>query len=177
MVTGKSPGATTPTSPISTVGQPMVIIPPCAVLSPIRAAGLPPISTVKDPRMITSGGPTQVQISPKAAAGIPPISTVTAPGGKIGPPTCGTGITAGVTIGQTWRSPTRAAGCPIMIRVKRQSLILTAKVGKPPGNTGKVLSQRLASAAIFTKREKSRSPARWRADSTNNYARISSPNT
>jgi hypothetical protein len=37
-----------------------------------------------------SGGPTQTAISPTRAAGNPPISTVTAPGGKIGPPTWGT---------------------------------------------------------------------------------------
>jgi hypothetical protein len=42
-----------------------------------------------------------------------PINTVGAPGGMIGPPTCGIGGTAGVIMGQTCMSPTRAAGCPM----------------------------------------------------------------
>jgi hypothetical protein len=74
----------------------------------MRAAGLPPISTVADPCTMLSGGPTQTAMSPKQAAGIPPMSTVGAPGGRIGPPTCGTG--SGFTIGQTCISVIRAAG-------------------------------------------------------------------
>ena len=35
--------------PIITVGQPITMLPPCAVVSPIRAAGLPPIITVAEP--------------------------------------------------------------------------------------------------------------------------------
>jgi hypothetical protein len=54
-----------------------------------------------------SGGPVQTAMSPKQAAGIPPMSTVGAPGGRIGPPTCGTG--PGFTIGQTCISVIRAA--------------------------------------------------------------------
>ena len=76
----------------------MMIEPPCAVLSPILDAGIPPIKTVVDPIIIESGGPTHVHRSPTHAAGKPPIKTVTLPGGKIGPPTCGT---TPVTMGQT----------------------------------------------------------------------------
>ncbi len=38
--------------------------PPWAVKSPIRAAGWPPIRTVKEPRTTTSGGPTHTARSP-----------------------------------------------------------------------------------------------------------------
>src|SRR5690554_7285007 len=58
---------------------------------------MPPINTEADPRMMVSGGPVQVAKSPTLAAGIPPINTVGAPGGRIGPPTCGT---TSVTNGQ-----------------------------------------------------------------------------
>src|SRR4051812_25250593 len=74
--------------PISTVGNPIAMVPPCAVKSPIRAAGIPQISTVNDPNAITSGGPTQTHIEPTHAAGMLPISTVGPPGDAIGPPTC-----------------------------------------------------------------------------------------
>jgi len=87
----------------------MTIEPPCAVESPILAAGCPPIITVDDPLTIESGGPTQVAESPTLAAGIPPISTVGSPGGRIVPPTCGTGGVPGVTMGHVCISPTRAA--------------------------------------------------------------------
>jgi hypothetical protein len=73
--------------PIITVGAPTIITPPCAVASPILAAGIPPIITVAEPFAITSGGPVQVSISPTRAAGIPPMSTVGHPGGNTGPPT------------------------------------------------------------------------------------------
>jgi hypothetical protein len=89
------------------------MVPPCAVESPIRAAGLPPINTVDDPMAIVSGGPTQTSISPTQAAGIPPISTVGDPGGRTGPPTWGT--PPGLIIGQTCMSVSRAAGNPIFI--------------------------------------------------------------
>ena len=69
----------------------MTMVPPWAVESPKRAAGVPPTMTVADPFTIESGGPTQVHMQPTFAAGMPPISTVGAPGGRIGPPTCGTG--------------------------------------------------------------------------------------
>jgi hypothetical protein len=69
-----------------------------------------PIITVGEPMAMVSGGPTQVHISVDRAAGNPPIKTVGQPGGKIGPPTCGTGGTPGVTIGQTCMSVMRAAG-------------------------------------------------------------------
>src|SRR2546422_11143762 len=76
-------------------------------MSPIRAAGRPPINTVKLPIAMTSGGPAHAARSPTRAAGSPPISAVGHPGGKIGPPTCGTST---VTIGQVCISPNLAAG-------------------------------------------------------------------
>src|SRR5205823_10883854 len=97
--------------PMRTVGSPRTMDPPWAVMSPIRAAGMLPISTVKLPRAITSGGPTHVAMSATRAAGRLPIRTVGQPGGRIGPPTCGTRT---VTIGQTCMSVMRAAGCPIV---------------------------------------------------------------
>ena len=69
-----------------TFGKPRTIEPPCAVMSPMRAAGLPPIMTFGEPMTIVSGGPTQVHMSPMRAAGMPPIRTVGWPGGRIGPP-------------------------------------------------------------------------------------------
>jgi hypothetical protein len=63
------------------------MLPPCAVESPIRAAGIPHISTEVDPCTITSGGPTQIKLSPTLAAGKLPIRTVGAPGPTMGPPT------------------------------------------------------------------------------------------
>ena len=76
-------------------------------ITQILAAGSMEISTVAEPLTMTSGGPTQVARSVMRAAGTIPIRTVGAQGGKIGPPTCGT---TPVTIGQTWLSPSRAAG-------------------------------------------------------------------
>lgn len=70
-----------------TVGKPSTMLPPCAVASPIRADGLPPINTVALPSIIVSGGPTQTHISPTTAAGIEPISTLGTPGPIMGPPT------------------------------------------------------------------------------------------
>ena len=89
-----------------TVGQNPTINPPCAVASPILAAGKPPINTVAEPTMITSGGPVQTHMSVRRAAGNPPINTVGAPGDMIGPPTCGT---TPVTIGQICMSVSLAA--------------------------------------------------------------------
>ena len=67
--------------PISTVGAPGgITMPPPAVESVTRAAGLPPISTVAEPLTIVSAP----QLSPSVAAGMPPISTVGVPGGMIG---------------------------------------------------------------------------------------------
>jgi hypothetical protein len=73
--------------PIITVGQPTVIVPPWAVMSPCLAAGVPPIITVADPIATVSGGPVHKSISPTLAAGIPPIITVGQPGGRTVPPT------------------------------------------------------------------------------------------
>jgi hypothetical protein len=87
--------------PIITVKHPNTIDPPCAVESPKRAAGIPPINTVADPFTIESGGPTQTNMSPTRAAGNFPIKTVGSPGPIIGPPTCGIGGSAGVTIGHS----------------------------------------------------------------------------
>ena len=98
---------------MSTVNSPITIEPPWAVVSPSRAAGIPPISTVPDPAAIVSGGPLQVSISPTLAAGIPPIKTVGSPAGRTGPPTWG--APPGFTIGHTCISPILAAGCPIFL--------------------------------------------------------------
>ena len=57
---------------MSTLKQPATMAPPCAVMSPMRAAGCPAIKTVKLPSAITSGGPTQTHMSPTRAAGKPP---------------------------------------------------------------------------------------------------------
>ena len=59
------------------------------------------------PSRSSAGGPTHVHMSPTRAAGMPPIRTVGAPGGMIGPPTCGFGPSDS---GQVVMSPTRAAG-------------------------------------------------------------------
>jgi hypothetical protein len=93
--------------PIKTVGHPRMMTPPWAVESPMRAAGILQMRTVGEPGMRTSGGPVQVAMSVARAAGKLPIKTVTPPGGKIGPPTWGTGP---VVIGQVCISLTRAAG-------------------------------------------------------------------
>ena len=76
-----------------------MILPPCAVVSPILAAGFLHIITVEDPITIESGGPTHTQLSPITAAGILPMSTVGAPGPTMGPPTWGIGGVAGVCMG------------------------------------------------------------------------------
>ena len=99
--------------PINTVGAPSTIAPPCAVISPIRAAGLLHRNVVNDPSMTESGGPTHTHMLPMVAAGTPAMITVGAPGETIGPPTCGIGGRPGVTIGQTCISPSRDAGCPM----------------------------------------------------------------
>jgi hypothetical protein len=56
--------------PMVTVGQPATMTPPCVVESPMRAAGLLPMSTVGSPFLTASGGPTQMSLSPSRAAGI-----------------------------------------------------------------------------------------------------------
>jgi len=76
-----------PTSPMMHVGDPIMIIPPCAVGSNNLAAGRKLIITPIEPMMIMSGGPTHVAIEVRVAAGRKSISTVGAPGGRIGPPT------------------------------------------------------------------------------------------
>src|SRR5581483_5284495 len=96
--------------PTRTVGQPITMTPPWAVMSPSRAAGMPLMSTVNEATATTSGPPAQTHMSVARAAGMPPISTGTAHGGMIGPPTCGT---TPVTIGQTCGSVRRAAGIPM----------------------------------------------------------------
>jgi hypothetical protein len=89
------------------VAEPSVITPPCRVGSPILAAGRKLIKTPVDPIAIISGGPTHVTIEVTVAAGRKSMSTAGTPGGRIGPPTCGT---VPVTIGQVCRSVTLAAG-------------------------------------------------------------------
>ena len=93
--------------PIITVGHPIIMLPPWAVLSPILAAGRPPIITVALPAAMLSGGPAQVHMPPTVAAGIPPTITVGAPGGITGPPMCG--LPPGSIMGQMCMSPTLAA--------------------------------------------------------------------
>ena len=100
--------------PIKTLGNPVRIVPPCMVGSPMRAAGIPPNVTVIDPMATESGGPTQMQVSPTTEAGWPPINTVGQPGPMMGPPTWGMGGTPGVTIGQICISSSLAAGCPMI---------------------------------------------------------------
>lgn len=78
---------------------PPVMLPPCAVVSPMRAAGWPPNITEALPFAMLSGGPAQVHIVPTTAAGLPPIITVGTPAGIIGPPVCGLPL-PGFTIGQ-----------------------------------------------------------------------------
>jgi len=73
----------------------------------MRAAGIPPMSTVALPFMIASGGPAHTAGVPRVAAGIPPMSTLGTPGPAMGPPTCGCGP---FETGQVCKSPTRAAG-------------------------------------------------------------------
>jgi len=101
------PGSKKIYPPIITVKLPNVIEPPCAVVSPILAAGIPPIITVPEPFTMLSGGPAQVSISPILAAGCPSMSTVGQPGGITGPPTCGEPF--GLAIGHVCISPTLAA--------------------------------------------------------------------
>jgi hypothetical protein len=97
--------------PMITVGQPLAMLPPWAVASPILAAGLPPIITVAEAFTMAAGGPTQIQLSPITAAGSLPIKTLGTPGPTIGPPPWGTGTgKAGVAIGQACRSVILAAG-------------------------------------------------------------------
>jgi hypothetical protein len=123
--------------PITTVGQPSTMTPPCIVGSPIRAAIRFPIKTVGEPIAIVSGGPTHVHISVARAAGWPLINTVGQPGGRMGPPTCGIGGTPGVTIGQVCMSPTLAAGGIVgfrwLIIVRDRSVRLDLSNSPAPG--------------------------------------------
>src|SRR5690606_12572058 len=71
---------------------------------------MPLINTVVAPTATTSGPPAQhTATSPTRAAGTPPINTFGEPT-TMGPPTWGT---LPVTLGQTWKSPTRAIGWAI----------------------------------------------------------------
>src|ERR1035437_10130800 len=85
------------TYPTSTVTQPSTILPPCAVVSNMRACGIFIVSTVKDPSAITSGGPTHPPMPVPRPAGNWPINPGGPPGPTIGPPPCGTST---VPIGQ-----------------------------------------------------------------------------
>src|SRR4051794_9673108 len=73
--------------PTTTVGQPTTIGAPQPAVSPIRAAGCPPTSTVVLPGGTSGvggcgvgGGNEHVCTVPTVAAGAPPISTVGTPG-------------------------------------------------------------------------------------------------
>lgn len=90
-----------------TVGQPVVITPPCAVASPSLLAIRKLINTPDDPIEMTSGGPVQIAVSETRAAGLNPIMTFGLPV-MMGPPTWGTG--PGLIRGQTCKSLIRAAG-------------------------------------------------------------------
>jgi hypothetical protein len=105
-----------------TVKQPIATLPPWFVLSPILAAGFPPIITVAEPFIMVDGGPTHVHESPTTEAGIFPINTVGTPGPITGPPTWGTGGTPGVAIGHACISVILAAGGMLMSSLN-QSLI------------------------------------------------------
>ena len=78
----------------------------------VRRRHLASTRTFMAPSRIVSGGPTQVQSPPMTAAGRPEMRTVSAPGGRIGPPTCGTTVAS--TRGHACMSPTSAAGSPPM---------------------------------------------------------------
>jgi hypothetical protein len=107
-------------------------------LSPIRAAGLPPIMTVEDPLTMTSVGPTQMHMSPTLAAGIPEIMTVGQHAGIMGPPTCGTGP---LNAGQVCMSEIREAG----------GIWSFPGVFEPPKSaTTKALSMRLSPDRAFS---------------------------
>lgn len=93
--------------PMITVGAPDTMVPPCAVMSPSRAAGLPESKTVVDPLITVEGGPTHTHMLLRVAAGSAAMITVGAPGTTMGPPTCGT---TPVTMGQTCTSVMRDAG-------------------------------------------------------------------
>src|SRR5262249_27709490 len=107
------------------VGKPITTTPPWPVMSPIRAAGMPPIIVVKLPIAIMSGPPAHTAGSQTRAAGIPPIITVTAPGGMIGPPTCRTTpVHIGAALravggGARFRAPPTAGGPPAAGRFGR----------------------------------------------------------
>src|SRR5690349_1649732 len=109
----------------------------------MRAAGRPPNMTLVEPMTIESGGPTHVHIEPTVAAGMPPISTVGAPGGRIGPPTCGFGPS---DIGQVCMSPTRAAGgigthCHDSRAVVQRLVVLTGDCSGAHGGYGRRVTQ------------------------------------
>src|SRR5262249_1372966 len=106
-----------------------------AVMSRMRAAGMPPTSTVKLPRTTRSGGPAQTAMSVTRADGRPLMSTRGAPGAISGPPTWGTRT---VTIGQTCMSVSRAAGImggllPVGPVVARSGLQGDRSATCPPG--------------------------------------------
>ena len=88
--------------PMHTLGLPLTITPPAAVLSLIRAAGLPLIRTVAAPWTIASGLIASAAASPTRAAGKLLILTLSEHGGRIGPPPAG----------HACESAKRAAGGP-----------------------------------------------------------------
>src|SRR5262249_23993409 len=97
--------------PIMTVGSPLTMTPPCAVWSPMRAAGRLLIITVIEPLMITSGGAGgHSALSVTRAAGRNAIMTSVEHGGRVGPPAGGVGGTARGALGRGWMAGTGAAG-------------------------------------------------------------------
>ena len=67
------------------MAAPPVMTPPRAVGSPARAAWLPAMNTVGEPRATASGAPAQAHMEPATAAGIPATRTVGTPAGRMGP--------------------------------------------------------------------------------------------
>jgi len=94
-----------PLSPMITVGQPWTTIPPWEVMSVSRTAAMLLMSTVGEPLLSVSVGPTHMDWSLTIAAGRFPIRTVAADPRQM-PPTWGT---TAVTRGHTWLSVMRAA--------------------------------------------------------------------
>ncbi|CCO38908.1 conserved hypothetical protein [Vibrio nigripulchritudo SFn135] len=77
-----------PESPINTFPLPEATTPPCAVPSPILAAGKPLMKTLDEPADMESGGPMHTAMSPCLAAGRELINTLDEPAAT-GQPTWG----------------------------------------------------------------------------------------
>ena len=97
--------------------------------SPMRAAGIPPIMTLRRAhRDRRRAGRRRCRCRRRARRAWPAIRTVGAPGGRIGPPTCGFGPSDS---GHVCMSPTRAAG-GIRRRLSRGSAARRGQVAPAP---------------------------------------------